>query len=316
GPSADDVAAAVREVERDFADANGSAFLIDAALALRTGQPIPQPADQHAELQGVDAAAVSQVAWHARETLMVMSPEMIAVPGPPFKSDGDVETHPPVEGRTFLSPGLRASKRSLLTIGDHGLTVRSPGQEDSLTLHWSDVVAVTRERGGDYYFTGISGAWCVVNPRIFRADADAIKALIEQYLDPATLVPAPGAEHIDALEEAAVRDLKKPKDHREALDALAEEMSPGERLHRLFSAITGMKYGLLAVTDRRTLFIYGDAPTDEIPHSLTKRIDVESAKMGQTVVVDSFPEPRRYWGFDHKDEPDALRDLLRQLQDS
>lgn len=313
----DELTASARRISEPSTDPDWVlAHLLEMAATTAAGAAPRDVAAELAHLGATDAAAIAELAAEARASALLVLPGDVAAPGGWPTTDGPGTPTAPVEGREFSRGGLRRSRRQRLVIGERGFTL-STGSAPPQTAWWTDIVAITRERGGEYSISEVDGSWWQLDPSSFGSDADEIARLIEEHAGPDVLVPAEGAAQFAAVDEAAARDLKKPGQLRHAADALATLLEPGEEIRQLASAITGkMQWGLLAVTDRRTLFVvtFGDEPdVAQHRHTAVRGVRVEESMKGKTLVLDTGSEPRRYWGFDRQSEPGELRDHLQAL---
>lgn len=290
-----------------------STHLLDRALAITSGRPVPTLESQLASLDAIDVPSIAELADDARDTLVLLAPESVRPPAWCSTPESTPPREPFTGGETYRTGGLRSSRRVELTLADAGFTLALPG-EVQISIAWDEIVAVTREPGGEYYLTAMDGNSAVIDPSSFKTDTAALAKAIEARLDPATFVPVPGAERMASVQAAAERDLKKPQKLRHALDALAQELEPGEEVRKLASALAGaMRWGVLAVTDRRTVFVMSfgdDADIDEYRHGRLHGVRVEDSMKGKVLILDVAPEPLKFWGFDRQDEARELRDVL------
>lgn len=293
-----------------------AAHLVEMAVRELSGSAPRDIAQELAAAAATDQAAIAALAADALDSAVLVSPSGVSLPRG-WSTPDDVPEPAPVEGDRFTTGGLRASRRQMLTIGEHGFSLAT-GNEPPSTALWDDIVAVTRERSGEYYFTNVEGSGWVLDPGSFKGDAEEVVRRIEARLDPATLVPAPGAEHFDAVDEAAKRDLKKPAKLSAPLGELPALLEPGEQIVQLASVLTKMRWGVLAVTDRRTLFVAEsgeDLDVEEVRHAVLPRVRIEESLKGKSLVLETVPDPHSYWGFDRQREATELQAHLERLID-
>ena len=318
GCTAEEVQAACKEISTSLPDDDArEAMLAEAALQLVCGADVLDDAPTLlAELDAVTPEAVTALARDARRTMVVLVPPSAAVPGAPFVSPDDVPEPSPVQGRTFRTrslPGLRAH----LDIGDDGITIRDSA-EDATTLRWADVVAVEPMPDGTLRLTAADTTWCELELQHVK-DGDEVRRLIEAAVDPAVFVPQPGAEHADAVRAVADRDLSAQWMTKAELAQLPAELEPGEEVLRLCAAMHAKQAGLVAVTDRRTVFLgarlSGDVETHEVRHAALRGATSDTSRVlrNHRLRLDARPDPRTYWGFTRQRVPREVAELLRRL---
>jgi zinc protease len=198
-------------------------------------------------MRATDDAAVSALARRLLDDLLVVTPE-----GTPPRFDDPVVAAPPVDGRRHQ---LRRVPKHLmagveLVVGDAGVSLVADDRAD--TVRFDEVAAAVGAPGGGLDLIGTDGTVLPLDPRDFR-DGDEALAAIEARVPPDPRVPLdPRAAHVEAV---ATRQLKRRWAVGESLDLVWERLADDEEIRVLAEASRGVRGGVLAVTDRRVLWI-------------------------------------------------------------
>lgn len=148
------------------------------------------------------------------------------------------------------------------------------------------------------------------------ADPDALEAALQQYVPASARQLAIGEGQVPAVEQRAATDLtaKQRKRSGDDLRALAQLLGPDERLERLTEATRGIKSGILAITDSRTVHLFVGDLTTEIAHADLTALRIEHPMTGVRLVVETAGETVTFNGDKRSAEFVALRDLLDELR--
>ncbi len=98
------------------------------------------------------------------------------------------------------------------------------------------------------------------------------------------------------------------------LRELAQLLGPDEQLERLAEASRGIKSGILAITDARTLHLFVGDLTTEIAHADLTGLRIEHPLSGVRLVLETAGETVAFGGDRRSAEFVALRDLLDELR--
>lgn len=318
GPTATEVEAAREQRERELIDDDAlPSLLAHNAMRLLTGVPLADRDALLAELRSVDESAVKGELNAALRTAILMSPETAPPPSSGFASVDDIPDSDAVEGRAFTTRGLRRSRRDTCVIGAEGIALHAAGEESPFTIRWCDVVAATREHDGSYYLTGRDGTWFSFDPSTF-GDADALRSAVEEHLDSAWIVPPPDGEAAEQVRAIADEQLPKAKSLRDELAALPAELEHGENLLHVAEAMRGWRVGLLAVTDRRTLFVcdYGELKIREDRHHAVREARGGRGARGETLTLVTADDEVAYWAVSPSGRAKLLAGVIEETRGS
>jgi zinc protease len=172
-----------------------------------------------------------------------------------------------VSGRSLALRGLnltRTARRTRLVLGDEGVSVVHP-DESAITVRFEDCVAVERWASGDRAVWGADGVRLEVVPQEWR-DGELVARTIDERLAPELVVPMDReveerTAEVDSLADAKVKRSWMTSDELKTLPSL---LAPGERVVTLAQASKGWRRGVLALTERRLLFLYLEDLVEEI----------------------------------------------------
>jgi hypothetical protein len=136
-------------------------------------------------------------------------------------------------------------------VGRDGVSHVGPGVT-TRTVQFAGCVAGIYDDDGSLTLVGRDGTTVTLHPTFLRRGVEAIQK-VEAALPGDLLVPSFGRR-------GEIEAIAREKLHRrwvvwEEIDRLAEVLDDGERILTLTEAIKGWKVGLIALTDKRLLFI-------------------------------------------------------------
>ena len=213
-----------------------------------------------------------------------------------------------VTGRTHRLRGLnlRREPRSMrLVAGREGLALVT--REGVATrVRFADCAAALRWPDGSRALWSDDGFYVEVSPADWR-DGRTIVRLIDAHVPSDLVVPMEPelAARIAAVDEAVRDGVKRGWLNAEELDALPRVLEEGEQVASVAEANRGLRRGILAVTDRRLLFLYFDDVAVELPRSQIRsareekgsllashRLVVTNGESGELVFSEIEPEER------------------------
>ena len=250
GPTPDELAAECSRRDRaDRDDADRDLGRLDAAMTnTLLGAPVLDHAELLAERDGVTPQDIAATMREQLATAIVIGPYGTRPPRPGLAIHDPAQ--PPVEGREFRPTARRASER--VTIGPDGVTL---GGIDSGPV-------TVRRRPGSFAVEG-AAAWMLADRdgayiELFcdhlRDGEEARRLLDELFGDGYRAAPDDGPAEVVARMTAV--EIDKPSMVSGELAALPEVLQSGERLLSMIRANRGLRAGLLALTDRRLLFLF------------------------------------------------------------
>lgn len=259
------------------------------------------------DLERTDAAGIAARAAEARDSLLMMVPTGVEAPSGlgPWKG----LHHARVVGERYTW-GRRGKRNGEVIIGPAGITLL-PREGDMLTVRFDECAAVTTTVRGALTFAGTDETTIRLVPAELRGPEDAL-ATIKAALPEWMFVPADEGR-AGEVEEVASAKLSRRLFVENELAALPELLLPGEQVVNLAEATRNWKVGLLALTDRRLLFLYrggiGKDVTVEIPRGDAHGVRATGI-MSKTLHVGT----RRVGG--EKFESIAPRERAQELSDS
>jgi hypothetical protein len=181
-----------------------------------------------------------------------------------------MELRPPRAQRRRGEPAARliVSQEGVSHVGDAG--------GHASTVAFAEVAAALQEPDGSLTLIGRDGAIVPLDPGYFKG-AGQIVTDLERRLPPELIVPP--RDEGGALDLLARRKLRRPALVAGELRLLGDRLDHEEAVVTLSEAVVGLKRGLLAVTDRRVIWLH-QGPSDplvrELPYS-----DVQGVKMAR-----------------------------------
>jgi hypothetical protein len=285
GPSSEELADSVDETRRWSLEPWSVASVLDAAAAdVLFGNRVKTLSDHVANREALGPEEVAVVYQDAAETAIVLAPAGTA----PRAGLHDFRIDPPPRprGRTYRRVGKRLwAREPAIVAGDEGIALVTPGEEDT-SIPFASCVAAVRRDDGSISLLGLDGASIEFVPAWLRG-GDELLDLIDRRLPADRVVQAESHDaallaSTLALEKIGRRHYVWPEVQR-----LPQELEPGERLLTLAQVERLLERGLLAVTDRRVLYL-SRGFTRRRPRARSYRhedlLDA-TAKRGLTLVV-------------------------------
>lgn len=187
GPAPDLFDAARRKLLRDYRDpraAAGSAvYLAECAL---TGLPVPDLAEDLAEIEGAAPADVADVVRESAATLVLTVPEGVDLDEARFGDCDEEPTDDPVDGVAHKEARI-GRKRGTLVVGDDAVGIRF-GDGSWWRVGYDDVAAVVWYADGTRELMTGDGKLFMVDPADWRKGAAAVAAL-DGALPPSRYTP-------------------------------------------------------------------------------------------------------------------------------
>lgn len=231
-------------------------------------------------LAAVDGAASAAAMAAALKEPIFLVPQSAAAP-PSFQWRATKEPGA-VSGTRYQPPrsgALRRRPKSELVIGPDGVTWRGDGE--SMTVPWDECVSAERRLDGSIVFFRRDEGWLQLIPGSWENGEDALEEALEQ-LPVDRLLTEVEAELFERIMAAGAAGLPERMELSGELSALARELADGETPLTLVAALSGVSLGLLAVTDRRMLWLREAERKD---WAWTSLIAVEAGTMGELRVI-------------------------------
>jgi hypothetical protein len=270
------------------------------------GEPFESRSEARRLREEVTPDAVAAAFAAARSTLFVLGPESVdALDGFTAYPLTSLET---IEGRrhrprSFRDRLRRSLRRAELTASPEGVTLTSPAGT-AITARFDSTVLCVREPGtrtlltDDGFFVPVTGSdW---------QDGEAVLASIDAAI-PAELVvsESPGADDVERLTAATFKRTWHVSDELAVLPGL---LADGEKLLALGAASRGWRWGLIAVTDARFCFVYGDGSSRSL---FVDREDVSGVRVdGSTLHLTADGEDVELTSVEPRGKAEELARLL------
>lgn len=295
GPTEEELAHEVDELQRRMTEPTqvDSRAAVAAAMEL-FGLEFEDDQEQLGMRSSLTPPAAAQALAEALETML------LAVPGETKAPSGRFAPYPVrspsrVSGRVHRPRGamLRPSLRHVqLFAGDDGIS-RTDGGESLSTVRFDECEAVLRWIDGTRGLWSRDGFYVEVDPAAWRGGGDIVH-LIDERTRPELVVPMDREleQRSGAVSEVAAANVKQGWQNKDELAALPRFLEAHEEVVTVANAQRGWKAGLLAVTDRRLLFLFFDEVVVDLPLALVEAVETKPASTLSTgkVVVRSGDE--------------------------
>jgi hypothetical protein len=239
---------------------------------------------ERAELTG-DAVAAALGGGLA--SLLVLTPSRTPMTRRRQLAEFAPQNRNPVSGRRYpvSTEWQEWREKSELVVGSTGFSYVRTDPSEVCSWNFPDCIAAIRLLSGALTVVGRDGSFVTLYPHRYRSGDEAVGA-IERALGDDLFVPLTGREQ--ELAPIVRRDLEARLGRvAREVDALPDVLGTTEDLRRVAEVRRGHQVGLVAVTDRRLLFLFlgtyenelFEKPLDEISEAcvkglLTKRLVV------------------------------------------
>ena len=313
GPSDDVLArtkARYRRYDRDEPAATGWAAM--CAEWELVGRPVPAHADHAAEYDGVTTQAVAQALDDMRASLLVLGPDGTPVPAsfaeyPVYSSARlDGRRHRPASRRDRMRRHLRdvelfSSQDGVASVSEAGW-VTAPYERTVLCIRGEDQRTLLTDDG--FFLPIFASAWTHGSELIDEID----RAIPADLVVPDWPAPDPRVGAVHELARSTFKRTWLVSEELELLPALLEE---GEEPLVLAKASRGWNLGLLALTDRRLHFVYGDGSKHSF---VVDRESVSATAKGSTLTLDLGDESVKLTEVEPKGKADELARMLDDVR--
>lgn len=177
----------------------------------------------------------------------------------------------------FKARGRRASTK--LGVGARGLS-HTTGDREPISICWTECALAIRKPVGSLLLLSQDGTEIEVNPRHWR-DGDELLDAIERHVPEELLIPGEMDAAAD-VERLAETHIKRRFIVDDELKALPEVLLPGEAVRMLGRASLGMKAGLIALTDRRLLYLFKGLRKEQLVEIELEEVSSVRARGGVT----------------------------------
>ena len=295
-----------RRYDRDEPAATGWAAM--CAEWELVGRPVPTHVDHAAEYDAVTTEAVAQALEGMRTSLLVLGPDGTPVPTsfaeyPVFSSARlHGRRHRPASRRDRLRRHLRdveliSSQDGVASVSEAGW-VTAPYERTVLCIRGEDQRTVLTDDG--FFLPVFASAWTHGAELVDEID----RAIPTDLVVPDWPASDPRATAVGELARSTFRRTWLVSEELELLPTLLAE---GEEPLVLAKASRGWKLGLVALTNRRLHFVYGDGSKHSF---VVDRDSVSATAKGSTLTLDLGDESVKLTDVDPKDKAAELARML------
>jgi hypothetical protein len=250
GPTRDELAdateAAVHAACADDAVPGGlERMAVDELL----GAPRRWKEDLAHEAESVSYAEAAAALREALTTQILLTPVGTAKPGERFQ-DFPWFSHERIEGMPLRT--LKRGQGVRIVVSQEGVSHVADETGHASTVRFGDVAAALQEPDGSLTLIGRDGALVPIDPHAYKG-AGQVVADLEQRLPPELVVPP---RETGRLEQLARRKLRLGAPVAEDLQLLGHRLDHDEQAVTLCEAVLGFKRGVLALTDRRVIWLH------------------------------------------------------------
>ena len=252
------------------------------------GEPARSPTELLRERAETSAAAVAEATKRLVETALLVMPEA-AGEMPARYNPYPARPRSALNGRRHKLRGFniaRSSRALSLVAGDEGVAIED-GEGPVSRVRFDDCVALLRWPRGERALWSPDGFYVHVDPDDWRGGDDVVR-LIDDRVARELVVPMERdvADRISAVDAAASASVKRGWSNDEELEALPDHLDEGEVILALAEARKGVRAGVLAVTDRRVLFLFLDKLVVAIRRAAIDSVDHGEGSMVQSNLLE------------------------------
>lgn len=262
------------------------------------------------EAEVVTYAEVAAALREALATQIMLGPS--DAPRPSERLRG----YPAYSGDRVAGRELRTGRRGAaarLVVGQEGVSrVDETGRVG--TVRFADLAAALQESDGSLTLIGRDGAAVAIEPHVFRGAGEVVGDL-ERTLPPHLLIPPRDAlsGHRGGVEQLARRKLHRRRLVESELKLLGSRLDHDEALVTLAQASMGFKPGLLALTDRRVIWLHSGDREEvqrELPYG--EVLDVRSNRFPKDTVT--LRSGVGETAFAHMRPKERTREVVEEIQ--
>ena len=286
GPTKDELDREVVQAGRDLADRHNTGSLHFMATNELLEAPLLDPSDLVREWEALAPSDVAAALTNALESALLIVPFDTGGEVPGF-AHYPVSSTKTVSGKRYFTGRLRRKKDSQLVAGHEG--VRFVFGEESSTVLFDECEALVRRGDGTRALWSTDGFFVYIDPAVWRHGHE-LAELVDERVPEDRWVPM-DPEH-DARLETVARASSEGKLKRgwmtsSELDLLPHVLKHDEELLLASRADRGWKAGVLAVTNRRLLFLFLDELVLELPIGSIEDVSTKGWRWinGQKLIV-------------------------------
>lgn len=283
GPTKDELDREVLQARRDLSDRHNTGSLHFMATNELLGAPMLDSSHLMLEWEALEPSDVAAALTHALESALLIVPLDTGGEVPGF-AHYPVTSSKTVAGKRYFVGRIRREKDPHLVAGPEG--VRFVVGEESSVVLFDECEALVRHADGTRMLWSTDGFFIHIDPTIWRHGHE-LTALVDARVPEGRWVPM-DPEHDERLETVARASsegkLKRSWMTNSELDLLPQVLKHDEEALLASRADRGWKAGVLAVTNRRLLFLYFDEIVLEIPIGSIE--DVSTHRWGWPWVIE------------------------------
>jgi len=251
GPSEEELRDARAERARSARDPVEARGWLDygARQVLLSGD-VPSPEDLVVEMEGLASADVAEAISRILSEAIILAPLGTPLPAA-FTEYGTlpVET---IVGRTYRQTPMRVGRNTKVVASEEGLTLHSL-EQPPLTIRFQQCAGLLRWNQNRLTVLALDGSWIELSSRGLRNGQELLRSVTE-CVPPENVIPMEDVQTLETLIDLAHEKLGRSHVWKE-FQRLQEHLLPGERVENLAQLDSLWKHGLLALTDRRLIFL-------------------------------------------------------------
>jgi len=255
GPGLDELSAEVEKRIEHWSQENtpDNGELDAAAMDELLGKGVSTRAELVHDLEVLTPDHVSRALWETLETIILCAPTGSDVPAG-FRSYDDRTPHKPL-GHRYLARGNRSydlPKRSRIAASDKAISFVGDKSENVVTIRYADVVAVLEHGPGRMTVVDRSGSSIRLDLNSLVKGAQ-LNGEIRRTVPPYLFVPLERTSK--SILDVSRQQLGYRTRAATEIGRLPGYLQPGEQVVKLAVAVRRQRRGLVALTDRRLLFL-------------------------------------------------------------
>jgi hypothetical protein len=313
GATPSELADARADTLRALADDEAAPGMLEQmAVDELLGAPRRWKEDLAAAAESPSYAEVAAALRSALATQIVRAPACTSKPADRGLADFPWFSRERIAGRELRAARgqrRRGEADARLVVSQEGVSHVSDDDSHANTVRFADVAAALQEPGGALTLIGRDGAIVQLDPAYFKGAADLV-ADLEQRLPREFVVPPRDASPIELVARRTLEPRWSLDPH---LRLLREQLGQEEELLTMCEAVLGVKYGVLALTDKRAVWVSQDqrAPAvRELPYDHV--LDVKLAAFPSTMVT--LKSPAGETAFSQIHPKQRAREIVDEIQ--
>ena len=263
------------------------------------------------EREELTPETVARALAEALPTMLVLAPTNVAQSGPQKLADYAPDNTDPIQGHRHevTKEWRERGEKGELWVGEEGFSYITADPSEVMSWPFDDCVAGIDQLSGGLTVIGREGSWISIHPQRYEQGETALGEIV-QALGEERIVPL--SERARELEPSVRRELGDGVGRLVAeVDALPDVLARDEELRAAAEAWRNHKPGLLAVTDRRLLFLFWGADRELFEQPLDAISDVARKGLrAKRLVVTYGDETAEFHGLEPRGRMEEIVEAL------